>query len=55
MNYLEFYGISDFWNGCAGEDDRRSEYLANGIGIAISAVFALSSTHAGRTKATYAR
>ncbi|CAN0440273.1 unnamed protein product [Ascophyllum nodosum] len=38
VNFHEFYGIFDIWDGCP-EQDRDSEYLANGIGIAIAAFF----------------
>ncbi|CAN0285616.1 unnamed protein product, partial [Pylaiella littoralis] len=38
VNSNEFYGIFDIWDGCP-EQDRDSEYLANGIGIAIAAFF----------------
>lgn len=55
MNYLEYFETSDVWNGCSGDQERDSEYLANGIGIAITAVFVLPSSHAERTKSTYAR
>ncbi|CAN0006474.1 unnamed protein product [Pylaiella littoralis] len=37
VNFHEFYGIFDIWDGCP-EQDVYSDYLANGIGIAIAAV-----------------
>lgn len=40
VNFHEFYGIFDIWDGCP-ERSRDSDYLVNGIGIATTAVFML--------------
>lgn len=48
MNFNEFYGLRDIWDdGCRGVE-RDSDYLANGIGIAITAVFVVPAIRADR-------
>ncbi|CAN0298470.1 unnamed protein product [Ectocarpus sp. 12 AP-2014] len=55
MNFNEFYGLRNIWdNGCPGEE-RDSDYLANGIGIAITAAFVVPAIRADRMKSPYIR
>ncbi|CAN0424355.1 unnamed protein product, partial [Ectocarpus sp. 12 AP-2014] len=53
MNFNEFYGLRNIWDdGCPGEE-RDSDYLANGIGIAITAAFVVPAIRADRMKSPY--
>lgn len=55
MNFNEFYGLRNIWDdGCPGEE-RDSDYLANGIGIAITAAFVVPAIRADRMKSPYIR
>ncbi|CAB1100786.1 unnamed protein product [Ectocarpus sp. CCAP 1310/34] len=53
MNFNEFYGLRNIWDDGCPRGKRDSDYLANGIGIAITAAFVVPAIRADRMKSPY--